>query len=285
MFDLRSSCLIKWVKIFKIFLLTDLFILISVNLFSQAIFNPTKNDSLALEKVIVEKYYKAHKSDLTDSIGGKLPKGAVTYRIYIDLKPGYKLQAVYGNKDNPLIIETTTEFFNDTILKASTGDKIVDTLINQHNILLDSWLSMGCATNLHHGILKKDDNKGGVITNRKQLKMKDGLLYGDIYRVLYYGNNLKFFKDSIQAKRFYVDNATWANLLGAESPIKTNRILVAQLTTNGKLSFVLNIQIKTPEGGTIRFCGRRINDNNDSLNKSQRNFIIYNKELSYKMKK
>ena len=33
-------------------------------------------------------------------------------------------------------------------------------------------------------------------------------------------------------------------------------VLIAQLTTNGKLSFELNLQIGTPTGGTIQFVAK-----------------------------
>jgi len=49
---------------------------------------PGDDDKKALEGIIVEKYYVATSADLKDTVGGALPKGSVTYRIYADLKPG-----------------------------------------------------------------------------------------------------------------------------------------------------------------------------------------------------
>src|ERR1051325_3917740 len=73
----------------------------------------TATDKSALENIIVEKYYVAEETDYADISGGVLPKGSVTYRIYVDLKPGYNLQMVYGDKKHELFIRSTTTFFNN----------------------------------------------------------------------------------------------------------------------------------------------------------------------------
>jgi len=63
-----------------------------------------------LEKIIVEKYYIATKADSIGSLG-TLPVGSVTYRVYADMLPGYKFQALYGNSDHALKVNTSTTFF------------------------------------------------------------------------------------------------------------------------------------------------------------------------------
>ena len=52
------------------------------------------SEKSALEGVIVEKYYIADVRDISDTLGGSVPKGSTTYRIYIDMKQGYFLQAM-----------------------------------------------------------------------------------------------------------------------------------------------------------------------------------------------
>ena len=58
-----------------------------------------------LENIIVEKYYVANAADAAAAdvdatnagyATGALPVGSVTYRVYADLLPGYKVQALYG---------------------------------------------------------------------------------------------------------------------------------------------------------------------------------------------
>lgn len=63
-------------------------------------------DSTALEDVFVEIYYISDTLDVLDEDGGHLDTCSVTYRVYVDMKPGYEIQAVYGNENNLLQIET-----------------------------------------------------------------------------------------------------------------------------------------------------------------------------------
>ena len=65
-----------------------------------------------LERVIVEKYYVSNADDSIAS-AGILPVGSVTYRVYFDMLPGYAFTAAYGNAPHPLIIKTSTKFFNN----------------------------------------------------------------------------------------------------------------------------------------------------------------------------
>ena len=65
-----------------------------------------------LENIIVEKYYVSNAADAGGSMG-TLPVGSVTYRIFADLLPGFKFQALYGIPTHELRFETTTSFFNN----------------------------------------------------------------------------------------------------------------------------------------------------------------------------
>ena len=77
-------------------------LIFSLSLSLLSLFTHAQN---GLEQVIVEKYYISNAADeaaadvdATD-MGypiGALPVGSVTYRIYADLLPDYKLQAVYA---------------------------------------------------------------------------------------------------------------------------------------------------------------------------------------------
>ncbi|HNR19546.1 MAG TPA: hypothetical protein PKN75_07750 [Bacteroidia bacterium] len=60
-----------------------------------------------LENLIVEKYYISEPNDTNANIdGGVLPLGSVTYRLYADMLPGYRFQAVYGVPGHEMRIET-----------------------------------------------------------------------------------------------------------------------------------------------------------------------------------
>ncbi len=48
-----------------------------------------------LEGIVVEKFYVSDATDADGSIG-TLPVGSITYRVWADLLPSYKFQALYG---------------------------------------------------------------------------------------------------------------------------------------------------------------------------------------------
>ena len=215
----------------------------------------TEEDKLALEAIIVEKYYEATKEDCKDTTGGILSEGSVTYRIYADLKPGYHLQAVYGVPKHEFFFRTTTTFFNNKF-GGQSADQIFDSKLNNNTIALDSWVTIGVATKERFGVLKTEDTDGSLI-KRKGLDKADGLiLSGQTQKLLYYGVDLSFFSDEKKASYFHSDNGSLAAVGGGVGKTPANQVLIAQLTTNGKLSFELNLQIGTPTGGTVQFVAK-----------------------------
>ena len=67
---------------------------------------------------------------------------------------------------------------------------------------------------------------------------------------------MKFFNNDSTASNFTTNDGAWAALGGVKGPTPENRVLIAQLTTNGKLSFGLNVQIGTPTGGFVQFVAK-----------------------------
>jgi len=217
----------------------------------------THNDSLALEKVIVENYYVSDSSDYNDSTKNSLPKGSITYRIFIDMKPGYNLQLVYGSPTHELFIETTTKFYNDVNTDALTGFNVDYKKLSNGNTALDSWITMGAAARGLTGIPRSEDTNGlSFITNRTSLKQSDGLCKAVLPDFQLYNLSLNFFNDTSNAVRFATNDGGWAAPGGVKGPSPENRVLIAQLTTNGKLSFELNVQIGTPNGGWVKFVAK-----------------------------
>lgn len=216
----------------------------------------TEADKLALEGVFIEKYYQATKEDIKDTTGGILPEGSITYRIYVDLKEGYHLQAVYGVPKHEFFFKTTTTFFNNNNGGGQSGDQILDRKINDNTVALDSWVTIGVATKDRFGVPKTDDTDGSLI-KRATLDKADGLVIaGQTQKLLYYGLNLDFFSDTKSASYFHSDNGSLAVVGGGKGSTPVNKVLIAQLTTNGKLSFELNVQVGTPTGGTVQFVAK-----------------------------
>jgi len=227
-----------------------------------------------LEDIIVEKYYISEVNDTNaNSVGGNLPIGSVTYRVYVDLLPGYNFQAAFGLTDHELRIETSTQFFNNMDY-GNTSPTFSKNNSAKNTVMLDSWLSVGAACNGYYGILKTDDD--GVLTNVNScsgcsgspilqsnnpdagipLLTQDGLLIGSPASVTAVGISsiINVFGNTTNGNLFSTDNGSWAALGGATGPdANTNRVLIAQLTTDGILTFKLNIQLGTPGGGTEQY--------------------------------
>lgn len=240
------------------FIMFSAFLLISsYSLHAQENYTITHDDSLALENVIVEKYYVSDSIDDADASANALPKGAVTYRIFIDMKPGYSLQVVYGDSIHELFFRTSTTFFNDEECFAETGFNIDAKKLHIGTVALDSWITMGAASRLHTGIPRaEDDSIYSFIQNRYPLNKIDGLTKGILPTFKIFNLDLNFFHSDRSASYFSVYDGAWAALGGVKGPTPENRVLIAQLTTNGKLTFGLNVQIGTPSGGYIQFVAK-----------------------------
>ncbi|MFN7691889.1 MAG: T9SS type A sorting domain-containing protein [Bacteroidota bacterium] len=227
-----------------------------------------------LEDIIVEKYYISEANDTNaNAIGGNLPIGSVTYRIYVDMLPGYNFQAAFGLPGQELRIETSTLFFNNMDY-GNTFPTFSKNNSAKNTVMLDSWLSVGGACNGHFGVLKTDDDGQNTNVNSCSgcsapqilqstnvdagipLLTQDGLLAGNPVSVTAVGLSsvIGVFGNSTNGNLFLTDNGSWAALGGAVGPdTATNRVLIAQITTDGVLTFKLNIQIGTPGGGTEQY--------------------------------
>ena len=216
-----------------------------------------------LEKIIVEKYYISNTADSTGSVG-TLPTGSVTYRVYADMLPGYKFQALYGNPDHALKINTTTSFFNNEDRGAKTANDILSTQLKNNTVALDSWLSVGASAKGQFGVLKtEDDGKANLLTLNTLLKnnaaamgipltTQDGNEVGSPESVTLIGfsNELDIFDaTSLAGNSLITNNAAISALNGATGPTAENRVLLGQFTTNGVFTFEFNIQIGTPTPG------------------------------------
>lgn len=237
------------------FLLINAFFLFSANLLiAQGNNAITHEDSLALENVIVERYYVSDSTDYTDTTGNALPKGSVTYRVFIDMKPGYTLQSVYGSPTHELFLKTSTTFFNDTECYAETGFNIDAKKLQLGSVALDSWITMGAASRLHTGIPRSEDKDGSMlITNRHSFDESDGLTNGVLANFRIFNLDLNFFDGDSIVSNFSTFDGGWAAMGGIKGPTPENKVLIAQLTTNGKLTFSLNVQIGKPNGGYMQF--------------------------------
>ncbi len=229
-----------------------------------------------LDSIIVEKYYVSDLNDKTvDGLGGILPVNSVTYRIYVDMKPGYKFEAAYGVDlqpvglrnagDHELRIETSTKFFNNKDRGATTPN-FSKANAADNTVMLDSWFSVGASSNGNLGVLKTEDNgaaniinNNGVLQNNNALAgialtTQDGFVTGTPQTVNFVGlsnTDLGVFDDTTNGSLLSTYNASWASLNGSVGATATNRVLIGQITTDGTFSFMLNIQLGTPTAGGV----------------------------------
>ena len=225
------------------------------------LFNRTTFAQQGLEDVYVERYYVSSAADTLESaLHGKLPIGSVTYRVYLDLKPGYRFYAAFGMAGHELKITTTTTFFNNE----RNGQKIPNVIprrsMRKGTVMLDSWLSAGAAAEDFYAVPKIDDDtintvnaEGNYLKNTAKklgpaLNEVDGLK--EIYRlpfpVLFGIDSLaNIFLSQSKGNLFVTENGAWGCLGGSTGldSLGTNRVLIGQFTTEGIFSFKLNVQI------------------------------------------
>lgn len=230
-----------------------------------------------LEGIIVEKYYVSTEADTKGELhSGELPEGSVTYRIYVDLKPGFTFQAAYGAPGHPLIISSSQPFFNHIEAGTTHPNILPERALNENVVLLDSWLSVGAAGENHRGIPKQYDNEypdeyvhfeGGYFMSdttlvgisplkRDGMQRSDYLPFPTFYQM---DSCLYYLGSSTKGGTIRTDNGAWACMgkgaCGADS-LTTNTVLIAQLTTAGDLSFELNLLIGAPNGTSQRYVAK-----------------------------
>jgi len=248
-------------------LITFLFALLAFQTFSQD----------GLEGVFVEKFYISSEADNIDTLNsGYLKPGSVTYRIYIDLKPGFTFQAAYGAPQHPLFIKSTEAFYNHNDAGTTIANILPERTLDKNISLLDSWISVGACGENHYGIPLAFDHDGvdsliqWKIGSNKTLKKHkfhfnnqcDGMIRGaslpfpTLYQV---EESLLNVGSATRGNEIRIDNGAWA-IMGkgsqGQDSLTTNSVLIAQITTHGELSFELNLLIGAPNGTSQKYVAR-----------------------------
>jgi hypothetical protein len=252
---------------------------ISLYLVSIAGISQFVNAQKGLEGIFVETYYISDSRDSTDILSGQhLPEGSITYRIYADLAPDYKLQMVYGTEGHALSISTTTNFFNNYRGGFGKGNYISRVKLGEHTVPIDSWVTVGACSQHHHAVPKHLDPdtsvvggkyndggsariEGGLLVNADQkagipLTEKDGYVELPAPKVIFYNLEPEVFVKRQNEGLFYTEDGVFGVLEGVRGVTEENMVLLAQITTNGELAFELNLQLLAPYGGVERFVAK-----------------------------
>ena len=219
---------------------------------------------VGLEGIVVEKFYVSDAADSTDAgdNGAVYPLhvGSVTYRVYANLLPGYKVIQLFGSPQHTLNVHTSTAFYNDP----NYGFKVYQaTSVNntrKNTTLIDSYFTIGGVASGQCGVLKTEDTDGtignnqGILANNDAtaglpltgINGVDGLMPGApiIPNVLGITNELDIFDQSV-GNDFTTNGAAIAALGGMEGVTPSNHVLLGQFTTDGIFSFRLNLQLST----------------------------------------
>jgi hypothetical protein len=247
-----------------------------------------------LEKLIVETYYVSDANDATDTTDGRsVPVGSKTYRVYVDLKPGYKLQKIYGNAAHNMKIKSTANFYNNidrpTVYYGYQVKKSY--FLNNPTMALDSWLTLGLGvvvgTVPYSGVLKKQDTRDSTIlrNNGGTALIAGGILKNNdpaADSMIYYydgylpytgpvvnnwsdngirtssgpptsGTDTTVFGPQNTGSQFICKNCFLSNSGVSGLNPDSNQVLIAQLTTTGTLSLELNMDILDSTGSVIHY--------------------------------
>ncbi|MBN2610817.1 MAG: T9SS type A sorting domain-containing protein [Bacteroidales bacterium] len=232
----------------------------------------------ALDSIIIETYYISDANDATDQDGGNLPQGSITYRVYADMKPGYILQAVFALEGHELLIGNPGGFFNNADRGATFGDEIRTTSLDENTLALDSWLTIGAASDQHQGVLKSDDwdgsivggtnndggsegIEGGLLVNNDPLAgipitQADGMVPGTSLALQNIGADFDVpFGSENFTGSFLTSTGIYNVNGGVIGPTNENRVLIGQFTVIGgdTLKLKLNLQLKLTDS-VQRFC-------------------------------
>lgn len=221
-----------------------------------------------IDSLVVETYYIADEKDASDTDGGNLAEGSVTYRIFLDLEEGYRLMNIFGTSDLPLIVSSTEGVYNNTDRGGKYGYDIGANRLEDNTTALDSWLTLGFASTEHLGILKDLDDTGsivgGVNNDGGSENIQGGLLANDdpqaglpltISDGLISAVNISNDFDAFGISDTSIFGSTFNNeFAGREVAITSadgvpgtsdqNLVLIAQITTLGEISLKVNVTVR-----------------------------------------
>lgn len=205
-----------------------------------------------IEDVIIEEYCSTNDPEILEALGAEADKTLTTYRIYIDMAPGYRMQAVFGNIKHPLLIQTEGKIYNHLDQGVDTGNWMNGRRMAEKALFMDSFLTISTVSNAFCGVLKLEDEDGSFL-DHEDLKDADGLMAFKPNGVQLVRMEAESFNANSDDNILETSDGCWAVLGGAEGPTEENRVLIAQITTDAAFSFKLNVQLGLPSGGAEQY--------------------------------
>jgi hypothetical protein len=234
-----------------------------------------------LQGIVVERYYQTNAEDgtnaSTNSAINALATGTVVYRVYVDMAAGYKFSQLYGSSTHDFKLNTTTNFYNDPNYGTTTNPASISlTNAKKNTALIDSWFTAGGVCAGKSGVLKTEDTDGSIGNTQLVLDNNPGSCYGSpingtnaqdglvtsssltavIPNILGITSTQLNLLDQGTGNSFLTNNGSIAALGGITGTTASNMVLVGQFTTNGVLSFELNVQIIAANGTAENWVAR-----------------------------
>lgn len=256
-----------------------------------------------LERLRIETYYIADADDATDTTGGLLEEGSVTYRIFADMLPESRLLGLYGTEQHPLVFASDHAFFNHREEGITFGKDLSRNRYATGTAPLDTYITLGqCSKSFAQGayfgtpkVLDQDGSVVGGVNNDGgsaaipsgllkngspalglPLTAADGLSILNILPNSWIDIGFIDVSSGVDTTIFGSGNQTQfsgTNVLLRNSGVSgadagQNEVLIAQLTTNGEISFELNLEVEITANGiprVIRYVARNESLNNDEV--------------------
>lgn len=220
-----------------------------------------------LQGIVVEKYYVPNSADVADATteGAITPltTGSVTYRIFVDMAPGYKFSQIFGSASDNLVVSSTANFYNDPNWGVSIDPGTISTTnIRRNTAMIDSWFTCGGTAVGKVGVPKTEDTDGSLGNAQSILAnnpadcfgapingsgSRDGLTnaVANSYlepNILGLGSALDVL-DQTAGNSVVITDGAIAALGGVVGATSTNMVLIGQFTTAGALTISLNLQL------------------------------------------
>ena len=232
-----------------------------------------------IEGLEVETYYISDASDATDTIGGGLEAGSVTYRVFLDLAPGCSLRTIYGDEYHRLLVASTEVLWNNLDRGELFAFDMNVSRLDENTVPLDSWFGFAAGSKGHYGVLKTDDTDGSIIGGANNdggsaeipvgllindsvdigipLTNADGLIPGvDLAppNFIVVGDPLDSAFGTLSVDTSYISNDIVMRApSGVVGPNSDNKLLLMQITTKGEISFELNLEILKDDGSIVKY--------------------------------
>ena len=237
--------------------------------------SPTTALSQALENVVVETYYITDTNDEDISGSDGIEAGMITYRVFVEVCEDCRLISLFSNEIHPLEIQSTESFYNSqfgTFFGHNNNSQLFPLFDSP---ALDSYLTLGAASNSDWGIPKEEDNDGSIWEGRTP---PDGLTNSvsemgtPLFDTDGFTNssgestepegwnppinteNISSVFGSTTSSNAYISiEDEIRSLSGVVSQTDSDLILIGQFTTAGEFSFKLNIAVLNELGEEIFF--------------------------------